>query len=232
MKTKICSKCKDAQDIDISFHKDARTIDGYTSQCKSCRINSSKIYYKTERGKEQHRLQESIRRSDNPKANLLALAKQRAKRKNIEFSITAEDINIPNVCPVLGIDIRSNSKLNDNSPSIDRINNSLGYIPGNVMVISWRANRLKSDGSTLELEKILSYMYKHLPEFRTKTGRRKQERPSKFYTYNGKSQGLIDWADEYKMPYGVLNTRINRDGWEFEKAISTPVRKHRKEGFY
>lgn len=227
MTTKICSKCKNPQDIDTSFHKDARSIDGYTFQCKSCRINSSKIYYKTERGKEQHRLQEAIRRSDDPRLNLLALAKQRSKRKNIEFSITLEDIIIPDVCPVLGITIQSNNKLIDSSPTLDRINNNLGYVIGNIMVISWRANRLKSDASVIELEKILTYMYEKLPEFRTKSGTRKQQRPSKFYTYNGKSQGLIDWAEEYNIPYSTLNSRINTMKWSIEKALLTEV-KHKK----
>jgi hypothetical protein len=37
------------------------------------------------------------------------------------------------------------------SPTLDRIDNSKGYIVGNVWVISMRANRLKSDATVDEL---------------------------------------------------------------------------------
>ena len=44
------------------------------------------------------------------------------------------------------------------TPTIDRIDNNKGYIPGNVAVISWRANALKKDASTEEVEKLLVWM--------------------------------------------------------------------------
>lgn len=224
-KTKKCSKCEIVKDIQSSFHKDSSTKDGYTAQCKLCRHESSKRYYKTERGKEQHRVYESIRRECNHRKMIFDLAKQRAKKKNIEFTITLDDIIIPDVCPVFGIKFDlSNNKLSNNSPTLDRVNNKIGYTKENIRVISWRANRLKSDGTIIEIEKIIAYMYENLPEFRTKTGTRRQQRPSKYYTYNGKAQGLTDWAEEYNLPYGVLNTRVNRDGWDFERAILTPVK--------
>lgn len=45
----------------------------------------------------------------------------------------------------------------NNSPSLDRIRNELGYVRGNVIVISNRANRLKSDASIEELRDIASF---------------------------------------------------------------------------
>jgi hypothetical protein len=44
-----------------------------------------------------------------------------------------------------------------NSPSLDRINNNLGYVPGNVIVVSDRANRIKNNATIEELEKIVNY---------------------------------------------------------------------------
>jgi len=38
-----------------------------------------------------------------------------------------------------------------NSPSLDRIDNSKGYVKGNVIVVSWRYNSLKKDGTPAEL---------------------------------------------------------------------------------
>jgi len=221
---KKCSKCKTNKNYK-DFHSDLSTKDGYTYQCKACRNKSSRNYLKTERGRYVHRTQEKIRRSVNPKSMLLNLAKQRAKRKGLDFCLRCSDFDIPDMCPVLGIPIFSSEKLTDNSPTIDRINNTVGYVANNIMVISWRANRLKSDASASELEKILTYMYENLPEYRTATGVRRQTRPTKFYTLNGKSQGLIDWAEEYDIAYSTLNSRVNRSGWSLEKALLTPVRK-------
>ncbi|WP_145960516.1 hypothetical protein [Novosphingobium meiothermophilum] len=44
-----------------------------------------------------------------------------------------------------------------NSPSLDRIEPELGYVPGNTIVISNRANRLKSDATIDELRAIASF---------------------------------------------------------------------------
>ena len=74
------------------------------------------------------------------------MAKNRIKK--LPFNIEITDIIIPEICPVLGIKIEINEgKYKDNSPSLDRINNSLGYIKGNISIISWRANKLKNDGT-------------------------------------------------------------------------------------
>lgn len=88
-------------------------------------------------------------------------AKSRAKRLCIPFSISKEDIIIPEVCPVLGIELIwgvGNGRMNDSSPSLDRRDPSLGYVPGNVTVISWRANRLKGDAVVAELQLVCVYM--------------------------------------------------------------------------
>lgn len=82
-------------------------------------------------------------------------AKQRAKRGGLEFSIVVSDISIPDICPLLGIPlVYGQGGHRANSPSLDRINNSLGYIPGNVWVISNRANAIKRDASLEEIELI------------------------------------------------------------------------------
>src|SRR5690606_22407621 len=81
--------------------------------------------------------------------------KYRAKQKGIPFNITHEDLNIPDVCPVLGIPIEKKVELGSgywpDNPSVDRIIPELGYVKGNVRVISHRANLLKSDATIEEL---------------------------------------------------------------------------------
>jgi hypothetical protein len=79
-------------------------------------------------------------------------ARSRAKEKGLPFSIELSDIVIPDRCPVLDIPITKQvENLNDNSPSVDRIRPALGYVKGNVRVISQRANRLKCDGTAAEM---------------------------------------------------------------------------------
>ncbi len=78
--------------------------------------------------------------------------KSSAERRGIEFSITEEDIEMPVRCPYIGIDLDyTNDEVANNSPSVDRINNNLGYVPGNLQTISSLANRMKGHATTEEL---------------------------------------------------------------------------------
>jgi len=98
---------------------------------------------------------------------LLHLAKKRAVEKGLEINISVEDIVIPTVCPVLGIPIiiggnDDKKYFSDNSPTLDRIDNTRGYVKGNVKVISYRANALKGSGSIEEHQKVIDYMKREL----------------------------------------------------------------------
>ena len=86
-------------------------------------------------------------------------AKGRAKKLGLEFNLTIEDIIIPEFCPVLGIKLKQSfGNLSDASPSLDRIVPELGYVKGNVKVISNRANTIKNNATLSELEKIAEYV--------------------------------------------------------------------------
>lgn len=90
--------------------------------------------------------------------DLLRWAKGRAKTKGLPFNITEADIRIPSVCPVLGIPLfKGTGKLTDNSPTLDRIDSTGGYTKDNVLVVSARANRIKSDATIEELLKVALY---------------------------------------------------------------------------
>lgn len=49
-------------------------------------------------------------------------------------------------------------------------------------------------------------------------------RYNRMFTYNNKTQTLKQWADEYKINYHTLLSRIDKFNWEFEKALITPAR--------
>ncbi len=94
---------------------------------------------------------------------MLAGARSKAKRGGFDFNLTTEDIFIPEYCPVLGISLCwSDDGRADNTPSLDRIDNTKGYIRGNVAVISWKANQLKRDGTLKDFQSIVKYMLENI----------------------------------------------------------------------
>lgn len=90
---------------------------------------------------------------------LWLLAKDRARERGIEFAITAADIVIPEMCPVFGTRLTPGTPTDkDNSPSLDRLDPGRGYVPGNVVVMSYRANRIKNDGTAAEHRAIAAFL--------------------------------------------------------------------------
>lgn len=95
--------------------------------------------------------------------HMASAIKCRCRRDGVAFSLTAEDLlaAIPadHLCPALGIPIIFGGRLTRNSPSVDRIIPTLGYIKGNIAVISHRANAMKQDASSPEeLRRVADYM--------------------------------------------------------------------------
>jgi hypothetical protein len=89
-------------------------------------------------------------------------AKVRAKKRGLPYDNKCPDLELPDVCPVLGIALvypnALKNKRSPNSPSLDRLENPLGYVALNLRVISFRANTLKNDATVDELEAIIRYM--------------------------------------------------------------------------
>jgi translation initiation factor 2B subunit (eIF-2B alpha/beta/delta family) len=127
----------------------------YLEKNKEVLKEKKKLY----REKNKKQLQEKVSsrynkiKNENPEIILLYNARARAKKYGIPFSITVEDIVIPEICPILKISLTvSKSKVSPNSPTIDKIVPELGYVKGNIQVISHRANMMKSDASIEELK--------------------------------------------------------------------------------
>lgn len=96
-------------------------------------------------------------RANTLEASMLDRSKSRARRRGFEHNITIEDIVIPNICPLLGIPLfPGHGGVCPNSPTLDRIDSSKGYIKGNVWVISYKANTIKSNATPEELQLIAS----------------------------------------------------------------------------
>ena len=96
----------------------------------------------------------------HPGYHMLKGAQARAKKLGLAFNLTLADIVVPERCPVLGIVLKSapHRKINPGSPSLDRIIPSLGYVRGNVRVISHRANSIKQNADAAELIRVANWL--------------------------------------------------------------------------
>lgn len=92
-------------------------------------------------------------RAANGEKRMLSDAKARAKEGGFPCTIAESDISIPECCPLLGVRLERKGPY---APSLDKIIPALGYVPGNVMVISRRANAIKHDATLQELQILVA----------------------------------------------------------------------------
>jgi len=141
---KICHKEKAASEFPMAV----TTRDRLDVYCRLCKRIAQATWY------DKNRRAAKIR-------GMLGRAKKRVKVSGLEFSITARDIEpFPEICPVLGLALnweRAGRAAGD-SPSLDRLDNRKGYIRGNVMIISNRANMIKQDATAEEVQAVADFM--------------------------------------------------------------------------
>jgi hypothetical protein len=121
----------------------------YRKLNKNKRSMQNKIHY------------DSIRKQkfiENPQYYLWYVARTRARKYNTEFNIEESDIIIPVYCPILNCKLEKGEGYLFNAMSLDRVDNTKGYIKGNVRVISRKANLLKSSLTLDVLENIIKYI--------------------------------------------------------------------------
>lgn len=107
----------------------------------------------------KRRKREQDARHADPRRTMIANAKARAKKARVPFDIVREDIVIPATCPILGIPLKiAAGTPTDNSPSLDRLLPSEGYVRGNVAVISFRANAIKNSATSDELRAVANWL--------------------------------------------------------------------------
>ena len=142
---KRCSRCHEWKFLsDDYFNRDSGSWYGYQPRCRDC----------------DHAAQRSSR-ANHLEKQLLKGARRRAREAGLSFDLVLEDIAVPEVCPILGVPIEmSSERTYGTSPSLDRIVPELGYVRGNVQVISDKANRMKTDASADEMLAFADWAYK------------------------------------------------------------------------
>ena len=130
-----------------------------TKSCGCLRSETSKA-----NAVKRRRFEYPLKQSSESK--LLSSAKMRAKNNSLDFDLELSDIVIPENCPVLGIKLEHGKRgfPEPNSPTIDRIDNNLGYTKNNIWVISFKANAMKSSASLIELKMLVSALEKKIKE--------------------------------------------------------------------
>lgn len=130
---KLCPRCNVERPLS-DFHADKSRSTGLSSSCRECLNDAMRL-----------------RRLQNPAAILLITARQRATKQRVPFRISEADVQIPDRCPILGCHRplvsgwgRGRGYRID-TPTLDKIVPSLGYIPNNVWVICAGCNRSKND---------------------------------------------------------------------------------------
>lgn len=99
----------------------------------------------------------TVSRFKSHETYLMSKCKSRAKFLNREFNLTIEDFFIPPYCPALGYPLmrcRNGSVISEFTPSIDRIDNSKGYIKGNTIIVSHKANSMKGSKTLEDLQNL------------------------------------------------------------------------------
>lgn len=139
---KNCTKCKQEKSLD-DFYTNKNVLDLRHSRCKLCSSEAIRTYYFT-----------------HPVKHMLARACARARNKGLEFALQPEDLEpLPTHCPVFGIKLtRGNGHQDPAAFSLDRTDNKKGYVRGNVVVMSYLANRLKNDGTAEQHARIAEWM--------------------------------------------------------------------------
>ena len=138
---KECKNCKQLLPLS-AYHKAKDKKHGVESLCKSCRKEKAAEMYK-----------------ENWFHLTTQLKKSFCKSQNIPFDLDAEYLASiwTDTCPVYDVKFVKHDKLHPHSPALDRLDPSKGYVKGNVVYISARANRIKYDATVAELRQLADW---------------------------------------------------------------------------
>lgn len=173
--TRICKGChKEIQFENLA--KDKRHPDGVLPWCKPCkaaqvrkapsydrfRLKNNEKYRLNEACREERKAKAAKYRDESMERVLWHKLRTRSRKMGVVCDLEESDIIVPKFCPLTNIPIsRGASTPKDNSPSVDRIDNSKGYVKGNIRVISYLANRMKSNANRDQL----FYFSDHIKEY-------------------------------------------------------------------
>jgi len=155
-----CTKCKCSLDASL-FSKDNSRRSGYRSACKPCSAAEFKKFQQSPAYTARLQRQTAARKQEkdtDPIARWAAVAignaRRRAKEAGLEFSISKEWLvaHAPTRCVLLEVPLDYSATVSTAaSASVDRRDSTKGYTPDNCRIISFKANRIKSNATLFEI---------------------------------------------------------------------------------
>lgn len=131
----------------------------------------------------------------------------------------------------------------NDSLTIDRIDNNKEYSPDNCKWSTYKeqgnntrsCHRISYNGETHTIAEWGTIMGISPTTIRTRlccgwneidaitTKRIHEPHKTRYYTYNGKTQTVSQWAQEMNIKYSALSSRL-QNGWSIERALNEPVK--------
>jgi len=159
---RLCKYCDTIKTLD-NFYANGCFSDGlikYRSRCKDCVLKISK-------NKQPETYADKIRKKHSSAKNYISTllnhcTKRKNKDSNLDIGYLLDLYNNQNgLCNLSGIPMTYEYGKKTTNISIDRIDNSKGYLKGNVQLVCYFANIIKSQFTLQELlyfaEKIVTY---------------------------------------------------------------------------
>jgi hypothetical protein len=141
-----CNKCQQLKPETEFYRNNKHYRSGYSYNCIPC----TKQYYLE--SKEKTKIRVKADKQNDPIKYMLYNAKQRAKKRGLEYSIDINKLHIPTHCPIFGVELMyagtgktaKGYGAYENAASLDRIDPKKGYIDSNIIIVCWEANRSKA----------------------------------------------------------------------------------------
>ena len=170
-----------------------------------------------DRNRDQNLAYHRARRRIDYRTPMLARIKSRAIQYGLPFDLTRDDIPLITHCPVFGFELKiGDGVVSPQSPSLDRIDPNLGYVKGNVIVISNKANLIKSSATPDEILKVGEFFKNLNPLFTTQQGSK----------YNDRAEGIVP---KLSQPPGVNTMSKLLEDPKVAALVEKEVAKAKKE---
>ena len=159
-KGKVCNKCKEHLPLS-EFYNCTRIKDGKGGTCKICvndyqsnRPEFTRWYITKKKDGKRDGHEWSIGPEDIPGVKIREVITEARGRKYKSWEAT----EYPKVCPVLRVELDwGMNGRQPNSPSLDRIDSTKGYVKGNVMMMGDLANIMKNNATPEQLNQFSRY---------------------------------------------------------------------------
>jgi hypothetical protein len=167
VESRACKKCGVPKPLTTGFYAKRADIQRYRRICRECHNTAWRTKYHTNQDVRLKQNTQTYARAKKDRSSPAGWArvirsqiKARTKKKGILFDLTPQDIlavyPVDGKCPILGVPFGASDRFNS-GPSVDRLIPEKGYVPGNISVISNRANHIKYNATAEELHAVANW---------------------------------------------------------------------------